>query len=377
MLAPPEPHSVTLLNCTALSDPSAKETVDVGEPEFSPLLMISSEPILNGFLARLNLERQHIMEKPDAAHLLRFSRAEIAEVQQSFAHVIRQGEASLHRLCELLSDTLLDGDVSLQSVVIGEVEATGKRFKLSEPIRPEDLYVQTDLQLGTRQLDKLSIETPRGTSRAKLISNSVEYQPLEKNRFSVHKMISRIKAEEELWNKVCDELFQLDQIVQRDKSFRELGRFVKDIFGVKVIVESPEAARELFECLTQIAWTEETLSHHGVDTLNGAEKLRLVELKDYLSDRKKSGWGALKAVFQWAGKTFEIQIQTANSYHRELLYLTRESHAGHKQRREALRRTIGQQIPLFAFYLDLLQWLFVSGSGDPPNIDGVRVLLEA
>lgn len=360
-----------------MSDSAAKETVAAGNLEFSPLLLISSEPILNDFLARLNLERRHIMENRDATHLLKFSRSEIAEVQQAYARAIRQGEASLHQLCELLSETLLGDDVALQSVVIGEIEATGKRFKLSEAVRSEDLYIQTDLQLGTRQLDRLSIDTPNGPSRAKLISNSVEYQPLEKNRFSVHKMISRIKAEEELWNKVCDELFQLDQIVRRDKKFRELGRFVKDIFGVKIIVESPEAARYLFKFLKDLTWNEETLKQHGIDSSDGAERLRLVELKDYLSDRKRSGWGALKAVVQWAGKTFEIQIQTANSYHRELLYLTSESHAGHKQRRESLRQTIGEQIPLFAFYLDLLHWLFVSGNGETPSIDGVRVLLEA
>jgi ppGpp synthetase/RelA/SpoT-type nucleotidyltranferase len=360
-----------------VSNPNPRELLLVDDDEFSPLLLITREPVINDFLARLGAARRDIIDGSDERYVLRFSRAEIARVQQAFARVIRRGEATLHRLCELFSDSLLDGDVALQSVVIGEVEATGQRFKLSEAIRPEDLYVQTDLQLGTRQLDRLQIETRQGLSRARLISNSVEYQPLEKNRFSVHKMISRIKAEEELWNKVCDELFHLDQVVRRDKELRRLGRFVKDVFGIKIIVEEPNAAWELLDFIKQLEWSDEELAHRGIEPASDeVRSLRIVELKDYLSDRKKSGWGALKAVLQWAGKTFELQIQTANAYHRELLYLTRESHAGHKQRREALRRKVGEQIPLFAFYIDLLQWLFVEEEGAPPEHENIEVILE-
>ena len=37
---------------------------------------------------------------------------------------------------------------------------------------------------------------------ATLVANFVECQPTALNRFAVHKMTTRIKAEEELWNKV-------------------------------------------------------------------------------------------------------------------------------------------------------------------------------
>ena len=52
-------------------------------------------------------------------------------------------------------------------------------------------------------------------------------------------MISRIKAEEEIWNKVCDEIFRIDELLERDKKLRALSRYVKDVFGVKVVVRHP------------------------------------------------------------------------------------------------------------------------------------------
>ena len=84
------------------------------------------------------------------------------------------------------------------------------------------------------------------------MANFVEYQPTALNRFAVHKMTTRIKAEEELWNKVCDELFSLDTLVARDKELRNLSRYVKDVFGLKIVVGKPEDAQELQETLSAL-----------------------------------------------------------------------------------------------------------------------------
>ena len=54
------------------------------------------------------------------------------------------------------------------------------------------------------------------------------------NEWGIHKFISRIKAEEQIWNKVVDSIFGFDQLVNADKQLRHLGGFVKDVFGVKV-----------------------------------------------------------------------------------------------------------------------------------------------
>ena len=341
----------------------------------SPLMLVTSEPVINAFIAELSRARAAIMEAPHDHHVLRFSRAEVRHVREAYAATVRIGEASLHRLCELLATRWFQGDYSLQSVVIGEIEHTTERFKLSQPLTIDELYARTDLDLGNRQLERLRFQLDDGLHGARLVSNSVEYQPLVHNTLNIHKMISRIKAEEELWNKVCDEIFELDRLVQRDKQLRELSRYVKDVFGVKIIVEDHDAARRVLEALRQLSWSDDELTRCDVPTSDASRQLALVELKDYMNDQKNSGWGALKTVLRWNGKTFEFQIQTADAYHRELLFLTRESHASHKARRERLREEIGRTIPLFSFYLELLRWLFIETSGPPPELDNVEIIV--
>ncbi|MEE8409798.1 MAG: hypothetical protein V3T05_09350 [Myxococcota bacterium] len=77
------------------------------------------------------------------------------------------------------------------------------------------------------------------------------------------------------------------------------------------------------------------------------------------------------------GKTFEIQVQPLANFLHERELLIRESHAGFKIKRERLRDEVAAQIPLFAFYRDLLRWLFVDPVGRPPRHPGIRVPLEA
>ena len=72
---------------------------------------------------------------------------------------------------------------------------------------------------------------------------------------------------------------------------------------------------------------------------------------------------------------FEIQVQTLGNFWREREYLTRESHAGFKGRREEIRQQIADQIPLFGFYQNLLRWLFQNPEGPVPAFPGVSVSL--
>jgi hypothetical protein len=60
--------------------------------------------------------------------------------------MIRRGEESLHRLCELFCSSFLSA-YQLQSVVIGEVPTSGERFTLTQIISPQDLYSTIDLDL--------------------------------------------------------------------------------------------------------------------------------------------------------------------------------------------------------------------------------------
>ncbi len=82
--------------------------------------------------------------------------------------MIRNGEEQLHKVCELVCETFLDATYTLQSVVIGEVETTRERFTLVKSSSPGDLYSQTALDLGTRQLRRLRDHDGGVWSRASL-----------------------------------------------------------------------------------------------------------------------------------------------------------------------------------------------------------------
>jgi hypothetical protein len=343
----------------------------------SPLWLVTNEPRVNELVSYLDAMRHRIEAAPDDTHVFEFSRVRLAEVRTAFARMIRSGEEKLHRVCELLCETFLDSTYTLQSVVIGEVETTRERFTLVKSISPDELYSQTDLDLGSRQLKRLRYHDGAAWSRAGLVANVVEYQPAGMNKWGVHKFISRIKAEEQIWNKVVDSIFGLDQLVESDKQLRHLGGFVKDVFGVKVVVGDAEAVRALHEALLQLRWTPAALAKHGVPSLPTTSQLEFIEVKDYMAQwgRKQTGWEAIKSVFRWWDSMIEVQVQPLWNYHQEREYLTRESHAGFKERREALRNQIASAVPLFGFYRDLLRWLFVSPAEPAPTFEAVEIVV--
>jgi ppGpp synthetase/RelA/SpoT-type nucleotidyltranferase len=287
--------------------------------------------------------------------------------------MIRKGEEGLHRLCELFCTTLV-GKYQLQSVVIGETPTTHERFTLTQILSRQDLYSTIDLDLGNRQLRKLTYFDGKSWVSPILVANMVEYQPTEPNSHGVHKIISRIKAEEELWNKVVDEIFGLDSLVTRDKQLRHLSRYVKDIFGVKIVVGTSEEAIELHDQLERYTWTPAQLEEVGEPFSPKTKELIFLETKDYIRGAdKSSGWEAVKSVIMWSGRMFEVQIQPLGNFWREREHLTRESHAGFKSRREEVRQQIAEQIPLFRFYQNLLRWLIQLPDSPAPTFPGVSV----
>jgi hypothetical protein len=106
------------------------------------------------------------------------------------------------------------------------------------------------------------------------------------------------------------------------------------------------------------------------------ERLQFIEVKNYLegTQRKRTGWEAIKSVVAWSNKTFEIQIQSLRNYLREQERLTKESHTSFKANREQVRAQVAERIPLFGFYQDLLLWLFLNPDGEPPSHE--RVILR-
>jgi hypothetical protein len=348
----------------------------------SPLWMVTREPLLTELIAYLDDQRKAISAAPDQAHALHFSGSHLEKVRVAFSATIRRGEEKLHRLCELLCGTLLGCSYELLSVVYGQVEGAGERFILSQSLSRDDLYSTTDIDLGNRQLGRLRFQASQANGqddwrRATLVANFVEYHPDEPNAHGIHKVISRIKAEEEIWNKVVDEIFDLDAMVARDKQLRHLSRFVKDVFGLKIVVGGAEDARGLQADLQALRWTGTQLQQFGIDDDPSVDHLTWIEVKDYLDasadDAKRSGWEAIKSVVGWWGETFEIQVQPLHNYHRERERLTRESHAGFKAQRDALRDRTAQLVPLFGFYRDLLRWLFSERREAAPSFAGVTI----
>jgi ppGpp synthetase/RelA/SpoT-type nucleotidyltranferase len=337
--------------------------------------MVSQEPLLNDLVSYLGAIKEALQSNPDISCEMTFSRSHLKDCRAAFDRMIRKGEEGLHRLCELFCRSFV-GDYQMQSVVIGEIPTTGQRFTLSQPITTHDLYSSIDLDLGSRQLRKFKYFDGRDWVGPGIVANVVEYQPTTPNENGIHKIISRIKAEEELWNKVVDELFGLDSLVKRDKELRHLSHYVKDIFGVKIVVGSTKEAMILHEVLRRLTWKEDELSSVGGVVSESAQALSFLETKNYLTGHdKQSGWEAVKSVVSWSGRVFEIQVQPLGNFWREQEYLTRESHAGFKNRREQIRQQIASHIPLFKFYQELLKWLFQNPDGPAPVFPGVTVTL--
>lgn len=354
--------------------------VEQGEGGFaahSPLWMVTQEPALHRFVEHLANSRNRLQAEPGGPHRLSFERAALAEVRQAFDRMIRLGERRLHRLSSLLCEHYMRGRYELESVVVAEVEATRERLVLSQVISSADLDLFTDLDLGNRQVEKLRWWDGEEFRRARLVANFLEYQPFATRPHGIVKVTSRIKAEEEIWNKVVDELFDLDALVKRDKKLRKLSKYVKDVFGIKVVADTRRRVEAVQRQLIELEFQDGLLAEVGIDPGPETKRLQVLEVKDYLGsgEQKKSGWSAVKSVVRWRGQIFEIQVQALGNYLRERERLTRESHSGFKARREALRDEVARAVPLFGFYRDLLQWLFGSRE-QPPRLAGVDIELS-
>ncbi|MFY7927976.1 MAG: hypothetical protein ACOVS5_03820 [Oligoflexus sp.] len=351
---------------------------DVHHYSDSALWLVTQEPVLNEFVCYLKEKKDCFLRDGLNGQELVFSRRQLEDVRLAFDRMICKGEEKLHRLCGLLSEDLFQTHLQLKSVVIAQLPGSRQRLKLLQDIDKSDIYLRTDLDLGNWLLEKLRYQGPHGWEKPKLLANFVEYQPLQRNPFAINKIISRIKAEEEIWSKVVDEIFELDKLVTQDKQLRELSYFIKDVFGIKIVVDSVEHVLPVFEFLNSVAWSSETLAQHGVSFEDSTRRLELLEMKNHLGapEQKDSGWQAIKMVYLWWQKTFEIQVQTLDVFLREQERLTQESHAAFKEKRERIRQQVADQLPLFGLYLKLLKWLFIHPNEQPPKLDGIRVVMR-
>lgn len=345
-------------------------------PAGSPLFMAVHDPALHQFISYL-AEKKAQQESNPGLHLhIELSRAFITRVRESFRQSILDGELHLHLMSHLLGGRLLDGEFELHSNVIGILPGGEKRpFLIRERIDRQTLFSQTDLDLGNQMLAKFRYRTNGTWHPLELSANFVEYLPLGRPRLGVNRITSRVKAEEDLWNKVTDEIFGLDRLVQRDKHLRQYSKYIKDIFGLKIVCESDEACLEVHESLAHLRpedcnWSvvADAMARGSLAREEDPDRhlLEFVETKNYLtcdpSQMKKTGWRALKSVVRWQKQLLEIQVQPLANYYQELDHMAGPSHHSFKLLRDSVREEITGRIPLYGFYRDLLKMLFLDSS---------------
>lgn len=336
------------------------------------------EPGLHHLIGTLKSASQERMKHPAQVTRLIFSRALLETARSAFAQTILQGELRLHSLSRLLAREILGPDYDISSSVIGKLPSSGERFSLARTITLDELLSSTDLDLGNRELERLRIRNSEGIwEQAELVANSVHYEGKTPNRFDTLKLISRIKAEQAIWNKVVDHIFEFDQLVKADKQLKHLSPFVKDVFGVKLLTSDEKSAYRLQDKLLDWEWSESALAEIGLESNPSTRALQFLEVKDYLTTdgAKQSGWKALKSVVRWSEQTFEIQVQPLANFYRERERFTRESHQGFKARREELRERVAREMPLFGYYHKLLKWMFVDPTGVQPHMNNFMVEL--
>lgn len=339
----------------------------------SPLLMAMHNPVLHQFISYLASKKDEQEEKPEEHVEIEISRQLIAKVRESFRASILDGEWHLHSLGHLLASILLDGEFELHSNVIGALPGEeGRPFLIRERISRDTLFSVTDIDLGNHMIDNFRYHKGDQWVPIGLSANFIEYVPFSRPASGVNRLTSRVKAEEELWNKVTDEIFGLDDLVTRDKQLQKYSKFIKDVFGLKIVCEDDATCMRVHEQLETMTLSASDVARLqelcdlsvSVDRSEPERLLEFIETKDYLncdtSKMKKTGWKALKSVAKWKGRLFEIQIQPLANYYLELDHMSGPSHRSFKTQRDTLRDEIARRYPLYRFYRDLLKMLFMN-----------------
>lgn len=334
----------------------------------SPLMMVLNAPEINEFIQILQNLRQQAEKQPTSQPLhLNLSSRFIASVQQSFKTQILQGEYRLHQLSQALCQHFFKRGFELHSNVIGLLPDGNRPFLIREKIDEQLLLSLTDVDLGNHLLNRFRYEHNQSWKSLELSANYVEYIPKEKQVESVNRVTSRVKAEEEIWNKVTDEIFQIDDMIQRDKELRLYSKFVKDVFGVKIIGNTEADCEFIQQELIQMS----SLSHISPDGQLSQFPFTLIETKDYLfcppEKRKKTGWKAIKNVVIWNQGLFEIQIQPLVNYYMEIDHMSGSSHQSFRLQREKIRKELAHIIPLYQPFRDLIRTIFFGDNFTPPT----------
>jgi hypothetical protein len=336
--------------------------------------MAMHDPVLHELISYLTEKKVEQEANPGSHVQIELTREFIKDVREAFRQKILDGERHLHVLAHLLASILLEGEFELHSNVIGVLPMEKERpFLIRERINRDTLFSVMDIDMGNQMLDHFRYRRGKEWIPLELSANFIEYLPLGRPRTGVNRLTSRVKAEEELWNKVTDEIFLIDQLVSRDKHLRQYSKYVKDIFGIKIVCEDESTCAEVHRKLEDVTvagsdWQklQEMQGYSGSvkgSSAMDSKLLEFVETKDYLNcapeEMKKTGWKAIKSVAKWHDRLFEIQVQPLSNYYLELDHMSGPSHGSFKLSRDTMRDEVARHIPLYGFYRDLLKMLFM------------------
>ena len=356
------------------------------QPTQSPLFMAMQDPVLHQFISYLSEKRTQQESNPGLPIRIELSRQFADRVRESFKQNILRGEVCLHIMSHVLGSRFLGENFELHSNVIGVLPGGEDRpFLIRERITRDILFSHTDLDLGNHLLGKFRYQSRSDWEPLNLSANFVEYIPASPPGSGVNRITSRVKAEEELWNKVADEIFSLDQLVSSDKHLRQYSKYIKDIFGIKLVCEDEKACLRVHQRLVEMQardfeWSvvKKALRRGELPLPLDADGrlLEMLETKDYLtcdpSEMKKTGWKAIKSVARWQNQLLEIQVQPLTNYYLELDHMAGPSHHSFKLRRDRIRAEIAERIPLYGFYRALLRRMFVE-RGDSFDFENAAV----
>ncbi len=306
-----------------------------------------------------------------ATPVLKLRRTDIEYCRDTWDEAVLRGEHRLYDIAALVCMTL-SGTHHFQHVarvVMGlkeEEETAGStRIVIEEHITRENLKRITDYSLAQRIARRYryraSHDQPFGSLYPR--ASFLELWPLETTEEApATRVLTRVKTNDQIWNKVCDALFEIDLLLARDKILNPRSKYIKDVFGIKVLTPRKADSYRCEQLLVDARWTSETLVEVGLPEGPGFGRLELVERKDYLAlpehEKKRTGWEAIKNVYRWGGHLFEVQIQTEANYFLEALHLTDTSHRTFEMQRRQMRRDFEARIPHYGEFRRLMKLLF-------------------
>ncbi len=338
----------------------------------SPLAFLIRDERTQRLLSRLAIQLDALRAEAEggaAAPVLVLQEDEILYARSQWEDAVLLGEQRLHDLATLWAWGLFGTrrlELAARIIASPKREVESRRITIEETLSREELHQMSDQRLAARIARRYRYRSRgRGAAFDKLLARAsfLELRPLELGPSAhVTRLMTRVKLDDQIWNKVADLFFDIDELLERDKLLGPLSKYVKDVFGLKLLTMKREAAYAVADDIDRLEFGAEDLELLGIPKADS--KVDLIETKDYLAlppeQKKKTGWEALKNVYRWCGQVFEVQIQTEANYFLETHDLSDTSHHTFHMKRDELRSSLDERVPHYKDLRLVLKTLFRS-----------------